>query len=276
LTKKPRRPWWKTTLIVLGALIVLYIIFLISFMFWTRSGSGPRIGLSVSDLWYDRLQWHRAPYDLAVKKAGGRVVTIEPQDLKTLDPILDEVDALLLAGGGDVDPELFGGDPSKSYFVDRERDNFEIALLKRAQERALPVLAICRGIQILVVAEGGTLRNLESDPDLADRHGVTIRSYKAHDVWIQPGTRLHRLLGEGPHSVNSFHIQAVEHPGPRLKIAAVDADGVIEAVELPGDRMVIGIQWHPELQAVTDVKQRAPFEMLIEEARKHHASRLEH
>jgi putative glutamine amidotransferase len=74
--------------------------------------------------------------------------------------------------------------------------------------------------------------------------------------------------------VSSFHIQAVEHPGSRLKVAAVDVDGVIEAVELPGDRMVIGIQWHPELQALTDEEQRAPFKMLIEEAKKYQASRL--
>jgi putative glutamine amidotransferase len=271
--KKRRRRWLKWAFIALGSLALAYVVILLSFVSWRRAGPGPRIGISVSYLWYDRMELHRAPYDLAVKNAGGRVVTIEPQDLASLDRILDGVDGLVLAGGGDVDPELFGGDASKAYFVDRVRDDFEIALLKRARERGLPVLAICRGIQILTVAEGGTLRNLEGDAEVADRHGVTMRSFSAHDVRIEPGTRLHRLMGEGPHTVSSFHVQAVDDPGPHLMVAARGEDGVIEAVESPGDRMVIGIQWHPELQAVTDSVQLAPFRMLVEEASRREGSR---
>lgn len=260
----------RCALILSGAVLVMVLVVL-AFVLWTRHGRGsgaPRIGLSVSNLWYDRMQLHRAPYDLALARAGANVVTIEPQDPSKLDRVLDGVDGLLLAGGGDVDPALFDGETSKAYFVDRERDDFEIALLRRAEARGLPVLAICRGIQILAVAEGGRLRNLESDPKLAGRHRISPRSFAAHAVRIAPGTRLHARLGDGPHTVSSFHIQAVSEPGPRLRVAATADDGVIEAIELPGDRMVVGIQWHPELQAVADDVHMAPFRMLVEEARK--------
>jgi gamma-glutamyl-gamma-aminobutyrate hydrolase PuuD len=243
------------------------------FLIWTRSGSGVRVGLSVSDDWYDRMQIHRAPYDLAIKRAGGAVVTIEPQEPESLERLLDGVDGLVLAGGGDVDPELTGGDPSEAALVDRRRDDFEMALLERAEARGLPVLAICRGIQVLAVAEGGTLRHLSSTPELADRHGVTLHSFEAHEVWVRPGTRLHSLLGAGPHTVNSFHQKAVKDPGPRLEVAAVDEDGVIEAVELPGERLVVGVQWHPELHAVVDELHMALFRLLLREAERRRQSR---
>jgi len=228
---------------------------------WVRLGRGrgaPRIGISVSREWYDRLQINRAPYDLALARAGANVATIEPGDLARLDEILDSVDGLLLAGGGDVDPALYGGKPG-GFLVDRARDDFEIELLRRAERRGLPVLGICRGIQLMAVAEGGRLRDLSEEPRLHARHGITLKSFTAHDVRVEPGSRAAAAVGAGVQPVSSFHRMSVADAGPRLRVTAVDEEGVIEAVELPGPRFVMAIQWHPEL----DSGALKPFELLV-------------
>jgi putative glutamine amidotransferase len=235
-----------------------------AFAEWTRRGRGaeaPRIGVVVSPDWYDRLQLNRAPYDLALARAGANVTTIEPCDRERLERILDRVDGLLLAGGGDVDPALYGGEPGKGFLVDRARDEFEIGLLRRAEARGLPVLGICRGIQVMAVAEGGRLRDLTGESQLASRHGVGLGSLRAHSVRLAPGTRLAREMGEGPHFVNSFHRLAVADPGARFAVAAADEDGVIEAIELPGERFAVALQWHPELG------DDRPIRMLVDAAR---------
>ena len=193
------------------------------------------------------------------------MVTIEPQDGESIEKLLDGIDGILLAGGGDVDPKLFGGDPEKSKWVDRARDDFEIDLIRRAEKRGLPVLGICRGCQVLAVAYDGTLTALEGAK--ADLHGITLKSFSAHDVTVEPGSRLHGIVGGELKGVTSFHAQAVDAPGSRLRVAARGEDGVVEAVEMPGDRFVIGIQWHMELESVGDDDALAPFRALVEAAR---------
>src|SRR6185436_6879226 len=139
---------------------------------------------------------------LALSRAGANVTNLDPGDLPNLDRILDGLDGLVLVGGmDDVDPDLYGGDPSKAHFVQRERDDFEIELLRRAERRGLPVLAVCRGAQLMAVAYGGSLRALSGSR--AERHGISTRSLKAHGVTIEPGTRLQGLVGAGPFTVSS-------------------------------------------------------------------------
>ncbi len=233
-----------------------------AFALWTRHGQGPRaplIGISDSGVWYDRAGLQPGWYEAALARSGANVRRIG-RDLSALNGL----DGVVLIGGGDVDPRLYGGDPGKASRVDRDQDDFEIALLREAEERGLPVLAVCRGMQLLAVAHGGTLRSL--DGEAARRHGITTRSLEAHEVAVLPGTRLHAAIGGGPHRVSSTHSQAVADPGPRLRVAARSGDGVIEALELPGGRLVLGLQWHPEWDSVTDARDLAPFRLLVRAA----------
>jgi len=232
---------------------------------WTHFGHGPaapRIGLSLSRDWYDRTQLNPAATGLALSRAGANVANLDPGDLADLDRILDGLDGLVLVGGmDDVDPALYGGDPAAARCVERERDEFEIELLRRAERRGLPVLAICRGAQLLAVAHGGALRPLTGDQ--GERHGVSARSLAAHTVTIEPGTLLEGVVGKGTFTVSSTHFQGIGDAGPRLRVAARSDDGVIEAVELPGDRFVLGLQWHPEWEPLAGARSLAPFRALV-------------
>jgi putative glutamine amidotransferase len=232
---------------------------------WTHFGNGtraPRIGLSLSRDWYDRSELNPAAIGLALSRVGANVTDIDPGDRSTLDRILDGLDGLVLVGGmDDVDPALYGGDPSGAHFVKRERDDFEIELLRRAEQRGLPVLAICRGAQILTVAYGGSLRPLSGLQ--AERHGLSAKSLSAHAVAIDPSSSLHAMLGAGPFKVSSTHFQGIADAGSRLRVAARSDDGVIEAVELPGPRYVLGLQWHPEWEPLAGERSLAPFRALV-------------
>ena len=236
---------------------------------WTHHGAGPgapRIGLSLSGDWYDRSELNPAAMGLALSRLGAVVKDLEPADLPRLDALLDELDGLVLVGGmDDVDPELYGGDASQAHFVQRPRDDFEIELLKRAERRGLPVLGICRGAQLLAVAYGGTLQRL--DGPQAARHGITLQSLAAHQVRPEPGTRAASLFGPGAFTVSSTHFQGIAAPGPRLRVGARAQDGLIEAVELPGPRFVVGLQWHPEWEPLSGERSLAPFRALITRAR---------
>jgi len=235
-----------------------------AFEAWARRGRGPRapvVGISVSETWYDAARLNPAPYAGALARAGANVVVLKPGDVAAVD----RVDGLLLVGGGDVEPTLFGGDRGKAHRVDRRHDECELALLRRAEARGIPVLGICRGAQMIAVAHGGTLRPLEGEG--ARRHGVTLKSVSAHEVRCLEGSLLRGALGAGPHRVSSTHVQAIDDPGPRLRVAARAEDGVIEAVELPGPRFVVGIQWHPEIESLTEGAQLTPFRLLVRASR---------
>ncbi len=254
-----------------GFLVVVVGLGITGLVFWTRHGAGrdsPRIGLSVSDAWYDDLGFHRAAYDIALARAGARVVSLRPHDQADgVDEMVRDLDGILLAGGGDVEPSIYGGEFKMASLVDPERDRFELEVLDAAKRHGLPVVGICRGIQILAVAHGGTLRDLREEKPLAEKHGITLKSMSAHDVTVVEGTCLERIVGSGTFPVNSFHAQAVKDPGS-LKVAARSSDGVVEALELPGDRLVLGTQWHPEIMGVLDDTQQAIIEVLVGEARK--------
>lgn len=204
-----------------------------------------------------------APAASEVEKLAGRVIEL--------------IDGLLLAGGGDVSPDLFGvprsqGPWCKLKGVDRERDDFEIALVRAARDRGIPVFAICRGVQVLNVAFGGTLI-LDIPCEVGD--GVChdgssgqARSQGTHAVAIEPGTRLWEILGgRSCIKVNSFHHQAVARPGEGLCVAATcPQDNVIEALEVAGDGFCIGVQWHPEAMTREDETARLLFRAFVDAA----------
>jgi gamma-glutamyl-gamma-aminobutyrate hydrolase PuuD len=173
------------------------------------------------------------------------------------------VDALLLSGGDDVDPALYGGDASEAGSINRRRDEFEIRLIRAALDRNMPVLGICRGIQILNVAHGGSIRNLRADEALSEHHGIDVDSFTAHKVTVAADTRLAAAIGAGMHRVNSFHGQAVGRVGDGLRVCATADDGVIEGLERPDRAFVIGIQWHPEITSLTEEAALTLFRALV-------------
>jgi putative glutamine amidotransferase len=179
-------------------------------------------------------------YVKAVRKAGGTPVllpVVEPDDAAAL---LERIDALLMTGGGDVDPANYGETPDAlTARVDPERDTHDIALVREAVEREVPTLAICRGSQVLNVALGGTLvQHIDEHFDL-DRYNETV-----HSILIEPESRLARIIGDTDLGVNTLHHQAISDAAPNARVVAHATDGTIEAIEFGS---ALGVQWHPEL-----------------------------
>lgn len=189
-------------------------------------------------------------YVESVRRAGGEPVVLDPTD----DPArsLDHVDALLLTGGLDVDPALYGETPHATTEVDATRDRFEIPLSRDAVARDMPVFAICRGVQVLNVAAGGTLvQDIPSTVASELAHAIGVpKDYVAHAVRVTPGTRLAAALGPSTPletcAVNSRHHQAVGQVAASFVVSAVSPDGVVEAIERPASTFCVGVQWHPE------------------------------
>ena len=234
--------------------------------------SCPTIGLAVSDAWPDRYQFRRLPYDLALARPGTRVVTLVPAHLKRIDRIFKNIHGLVLAGGEDIHPEYSSAKKHGTYKSNLDRDIFELMLLNKAAEARIPVLCICRGAQLLAVWAGGRLESQDHDAERMKDHFSTIRRLAWHHVNMLPGTRLWNIFGDKPIYTNSFHHQVIADPG-RLRIAAIAGKDEIEGVELPDERFVVGVQWHPELQAIfSDANQRL-FNAFVDEARKVQSSK---
>jgi len=188
----------------------------------------------------------------SVKQAGGDPRLLDVEEAPAA--VLREVDALLLTGGGDVDPALYGESRHPTvHDAEHGRDAFEIDLVRRAMQADIPVLAICRGAQVLNVADGGTLvQDIPSAMTSELRHSIDERpDCLAHTITIEEGSRLSQVLGRGVRAVcdcrvNSRHHQSVGRVGPHLVVSARAEDGVVEAIESPSARFCIGVQWHPE------------------------------
>lgn len=211
----------------------------------------PAIGVTIG--YDDRrpgLHALRQDYVRSVEGAGGLPLVLAPGRPEDAPELLDHVEGLLLSGGSDVDPALYGAAPHpKLGRVVRERDEFELALAREALERDLPLLAICRGHQVLNVATGGTLvQDIPSELTGDVGHDSRRRRWEpAHMVQVNEGTRLREILGRSTVSVNSFHHQAIERVGRGLLVSACSiGDRLVEAVEMPDRRFVLGVQWHPE------------------------------
>jgi putative glutamine amidotransferase len=192
-------------------------------------------------------------YEESVRRAGGEVRVLDRERDAPAD-VVAAVQGILLAGGGDVLPATYGAAAHATYSAaEPGRDEYEIALVRLALAAGLPVFAICRGVQVLNVARGGTLIQ-----DIADEVGTTVNHRVsmpphaiAHDVWIEPGSLLEQLMGDrfaagDAWPVNSRHHQAPKALGTGLIASATAPDGVIEAVEDPSHRFCVGVQWHPE------------------------------
>lgn len=187
----------------------------------------------------------------SVKRAGATVLEVSADE----DPraIVERVDGILLTGGGDIDPALYGATPHSTYVAaEPGRDAFEIALVHAATAARTPIFAICRGMQVLNVALGGDLvQDIPTEVNGALHHDVHEPRFAiAHEVWISKGSRLLTLMQDKLEDaescpVNSRHHQAVRHAAPGLDVVATAPDGVIEAVERPGS-FCLGVQWHPE------------------------------
>jgi len=208
-------------------------------------------------------------YEAAVRRAGAvpRPLALDEAPANALDG----VDGLLLTGGDDVDPALYGEAAHSTYDLSEPgRDAFEIDLVRRALDADIPVLAICRGLQVLNVALGGTLiQDIPSEPAPLLPHDTSgAPTTLAHTVEVTPGTCLAALVGpEGTRAVNSRHHQAVRALGNGLVVTATSPDGVIEAAEVPAARFCVGVQWHPENFYATGEFDRL-FDGFVEACRK--------
>ncbi len=206
-----------------------------------------------------------------IARAGGMPVLIPVgYPLDKLPELRARLDGLLLTGGDDIDPALFGGQPHpKVSGIDAGRDSLEIALAHLAAKTNWPFLAICRGIQVLNVALGGTLyTDIDDQLPGALKHGlwgVYPRDYLAHEVSLQEGSRLAGLLGGACVGVNSFHHQGVEQVAPGLVASAHAPDGLVEGLELAGHPFGVGVQWHPECIPQAE-NMRALFRAFVEAA----------
>lgn len=198
----------------------------------------------------------REPYLKAVREAGLEPVEITPENAPES---VAGLDGLLLCGGTDVNPETYGQHAHReTQKPDCARDEMERRLLKGALEADLPVLAICRGLQLLNVAQGGTLIQ-HLDPATGHRVVPEDKAEPAHRAAAIPGTRLAAILGEDPLPVNSRHHQAVDRLGEGLVVSARAADGVVEAIEKPDQRFAVAVQWHPEDGIERDARLFASF-----------------
>jgi putative glutamine amidotransferase len=205
----------------------------------------------------------------AVRAAGGLAVILPPGEKESAD-LLDVVDGLILSGGGDIDPKVYGGeDHPTNYNMDEERDRSELTLARLSLEKRFPTLGICRGTQLINIALGGDL--VAHIPEVYGEkvaHRLPPRKQADHPVKIESASLLGQIVGQTEVMGRSWHHQALNRLGTGLKPVAWSADGVIEAVELENGGWLIAVQWHPELTAEKDPLQQRLFDSLVEEAGK--------
>jgi putative glutamine amidotransferase len=224
----------------------------------------PLIGLTT----YGENQEHRfslpVEYVAAIRRAGGSPVLLPPGE-GDLGAWLELIDALVLPGGGDVEPSRYGGAPHpENYKVDPARDADEIAMARHAVDARLPMLAICRGMQVLNVAFGGTL--IPHVPDVVGErvlHRAPPKRWVPHEVAVERGSRVAEVMSSTQCTIASSHHQAVDRLAAPFRIVGRAPDGIVEAMELPGHPFLLAVQWHPELTAADDPLQQRLFDALV-------------
>jgi gamma-glutamyl-gamma-aminobutyrate hydrolase PuuD len=206
-------------------------------------------------------------YVQAVERAGGRPVLVPPSEDGVAETV-EALDGIVFSGGADVDPARYGADAHPETDTPQaQRDAAELALLTAALEQDVPVLAICRGFQLLNVARGGDLVQHLPDEVGTDEHKEVPGTFSEHPVEVKDGTRLASLIGARS-DVTSHHHQAVGRIGDGLVATAWAGDGTLEGLEDPSRRFAVGVQWHPEAG-----EDQALFEGLVQEARAYREAR---
>jgi putative glutamine amidotransferase len=238
----------------------------------------PVIGLTTyleqakQGVWDVRAAFLPQQYFDAVSASGGIAVLLPPQpEPEAAAPaVLDGLDGLILTGGLDVQPELYGAarhpltDPARP-----DRDAWELALFRGAEERRMPVLAICRGLQLVNVARGGTLHQHLPEALGTDRYRIGGGVFATNEVTVDGGSRLAGMVGAGALDVHSYHHQGVDRLGDGLVVSARTDDGLVQAFEAEGEQYLVGVQWHPEENA----EDRRLFAGLVGEASAYRSSR---
>ena len=217
-----------------------------------------------------------APYVDAVRRAGGLPLLV-PSAVTEWEQLLPLLDGIVVTGGTDIDPAEYGGNRRHPnvLMADRERDRSELALARRLlEERETPTLCICRGLQVLNVAAGGTLH--EHIPDIRDDdiHRDEAGLWAMQDVHVEPDSLMADVMGKTALRTSSGHHQAVRDLGAGLRIVAEAEDGIIEALEAPAHPWMIAVQWHPEVTAAHDQSQQALFDALVAKARERQRERV--
>jgi putative glutamine amidotransferase len=231
----------------------------------------PRIGITT----YHRSGSERLAFSLpsayvdGVRRGGGLPLLLPPGETDPQD-LLHGLDGVVFGGGGDLDATHFGGaSHATNYFVDAERDAFELALMEHALAAAVPVLAICRGMQLLNVVRGGGLHgHLPDVVGTAVEHRESQQRHIEHPVRIEPDSHLGRILQAEELVIASWHHQGVDRLGEGLRPVAWAPDGTVEALEDPGRPELLAVQWHPELQLHADSPQDRLFRAFVELCRK--------
>jgi putative glutamine amidotransferase len=201
-------------------------------------------------------------YVQSIVRAGGVPVVLPFLDSREdIDRLVRAIDGLMVTGGPDIDPQLYGEEPIAGLGrVSPERDRSEYEWITACLELNKPVLGVCRGHQMLNVVCGGSLyQDLPSQCQVLQHFQQAPRSHLSHTVQVEQGTLLDRLIGKEAFTVNSFHHQAVKQPAPGFRVSATSKDGVIEAIESLTHPFAVGVQWHPEDTSKTD----APSQLLF-------------
>ena len=219
-------------------------------------------------------------YTQAIERAGG-IPVILPLHIADIDMLLECIDGIVFSGGGDIDPAIFDQERHETTeSIDAERDAFEIALIEKAFARDVPILAICRGIQVMNVAQGGTLiQDIPTQTDADAEHAQRRVGVGEHDLFqsatiLEGDNLVSAAMGAGLVNINSFHHQALGDVASSLEVVATSDDGIIEAVYAPEQTFVIGTQWHPERLAAEHTEHQALFDRLVQAARQHALTRV--
>lgn len=210
-------------------------------------------------------------YIKSVEKAGGCPVILPVTDNKeSLSAIISKLDGVLFTGGSDIDPQFYGEIPHRHLGeINPRRDKHEIELAKYVlYHTELPILGICRGIQLLNVVSGGSLyQNLATEKSKSIKHNLD--NYPKHHpnqvIELKPGSKLFEIFAQEQIVVNSYHHQAVKQVGNNFEVTATARDGVVEAIEMKGNRFVVGVQWHPEAMVDHSKESRLLFEAFVKE-----------
>ena len=236
------------------------------------SSRKPLIGISSTPKPEDHLEFVRFGYTTGVFRAGGLplILPISPDPAQTAHDLMSRIDGLVLSGGHDVDPALYGEEVEKIWGeLSPERDAHELALLEAALELGKPVLAICRGMQLLNVLKGGSLiQDIETEIMTDIKHlDMDLKGELMHPVDLEPGSRLADVIGSTRLDVTTVHHQGVRIVAPGFEVVARADDGMVEAIESPEYPNVVAVQWHPELTVLKgDEPSRGLFTWLVRNA----------